>query len=150
MAEALNRYRFPLPKEAVSRVTTDSPAHVGRLRYAVDLIAPEGTPVLAAADGTVTFVRDDSGRGGPTVAYWNDTNFIVIAHANNEFTRYDHLAKWSSEVVAGQPVRAGEQIARVGMTGFTLLAHLHFQVFVFTGINVWTDFQTLELPSFVA
>ena len=45
-------------------------------------------------------------------------------------------------------VRAGEEIARVGRTGYTYLPHLHFQVFVVTGINVWTDFDTLEVQDF--
>ena len=49
---------------------------------------------------------------------------------------------------AGQRVRAGEEIARVGMTGYTYLPHLHFQVFVATGMNMWTDFDTLEVQDF--
>jgi hypothetical protein len=36
-------------------------------------------------------------------------------------------------------------IAKVGMTGFTYVPHLHFQVFVVTGINIWTVFDTLEV-----
>jgi hypothetical protein len=37
----------------------------------------------------------------------------------------------------------------VGMTGYTYLPHLHFQVFVVTGINAWTDFDTLEVQEFI-
>ena len=48
----------------------------------------------------------------------------------------------------GQNVRAGEEIAKVGMTGYTYLPHLHFQVFVATGMNMWTDFDTLEVQNF--
>jgi murein DD-endopeptidase MepM/ murein hydrolase activator NlpD len=51
-------------------------------------------------------------------------------------------------VKAGQNVRAGEEIARVGMTGYTYLPHLHFQVFVANGMNMWTDFDTLEVQDF--
>ena len=40
---------------------------------------------------------------------------------------------------------AGQEIAKVGMTGFTYLPHLHFQVFVFTGPNLWEDYQTLKV-----
>jgi murein DD-endopeptidase MepM/ murein hydrolase activator NlpD len=50
--------------------------------------------------------------------------------------------------MVGQYVRAGEEIAKVGMTGYTYLPHLHFQVFVATGINVWTDFDTLKVQDF--
>jgi murein DD-endopeptidase MepM/ murein hydrolase activator NlpD len=111
-------------------------------------MAPVGTPVLAAADGLVTFVRDDSYTGGPTIDYWNDSNFIVIAHLDGEFSRYDHLQHKSVIVSVNQPVKAGQPLARVGMTGFTYLPHLHFQVFVITGTNIWTDFDTLPLPDF--
>jgi murein DD-endopeptidase MepM/ murein hydrolase activator NlpD len=44
---------------------TSSPAHTGNLRNAIDFIVPENTPVLAAAAGIVTYVKDDSNIGGP-------------------------------------------------------------------------------------
>ena len=66
-------------------------------------------------------------------------------HANQEYTRYDHLEFSSSKVIIGQSVRAGEEIASVGMTGYTYLPHLHFQVFVFTGSNIWEDYETLKV-----
>ena len=69
-------------------------------------------------------------------------------HSNGEYSRYNHLGYNSSKVRVGQYVRAGEVIARVGMTGFTYVPHLHFQVFVVTGINMWTDFDTLEVHNF--
>jgi len=124
---------------------TSSPAHVGNLRNAIDLIVDKGTPVLAAADGIVTFVKDISDIGGPNPAYWEYTNFIVIMHSNGEYSRYDHLSYNSSTVKVGQNVRAGEEIAKVGMTGYTYLPHLHFQVFVVTGFNIWTDFDTVKV-----
>jgi hypothetical protein len=40
---------------------------------------------------------------------------------------------------------AGQEIAEVEMTGYTYLPHLHFQVFVFTGPNLWEDYQTLKV-----
>ena len=77
------------------------------------------------------------------------TNFISIMHLYGEHTRYDHLEYLSSKVRVGQHVRAGQEIARVGMTGYTYTPHLHFQVFVFTGYNILTDFDTLEVKDFV-
>jgi murein DD-endopeptidase MepM/ murein hydrolase activator NlpD len=146
---AVNRYKLPVPNNLLHRIDrTSSPAHVGKLRNAIDFIADEETPVLAAADGIVTFVKDDSNTGGSDPIYWNHTNFIVIMHPNGEYSRYDHLRHTSSKVKIGQYVRAGEVIARLGMTGYTYLPHLHFQVFVITGINMWTDFDTIEVEDF--
>jgi murein DD-endopeptidase MepM/ murein hydrolase activator NlpD len=69
-------------------------------------------------------------------------------HSNGEYSRYDHLAYRSSTVKVGQHVSEGQEIAKVGMTGYTYLPHLHFQVFIFTGINIWTDFITVEVKDF--
>ena len=146
---AINRYKLPVPKDLLQRIDRiSSPAHFGRLRNAIDFIVGEGTPVLAASDGIVTFVKDSSDSGGSSPIYWNHTNFIVIMHPNGEYSRYDHLRYNSSKMKVGQYVKAGQEIARVGMTGFTYLAHLHFQVFVVTGSNAWTDFDTLEVKDF--
>ena len=147
---AVNHYRLPVPKAKLRRIDrTSSPAHTGKLRNAIDFIVPEDTPVLAAADGIVTYVKDDSNLGGFNVIYWNHTNFIVIMHKNGEYSRYDHLAYRSSKVAVGQHVTACQEIARVGMTGYTFTPHLHFQVYVFTGINIWTDFTMVEVRNFV-
>ena len=143
---AVNKYKLPVPKDLLQRIDrTSSPAHLGKLRNAIDIIVDKDTPVLAAADGIVTFVKDISDIGGPNPAYWEYTNFIVIMHSNGEYSRYDHLSYNSSTVKVGQNVRAGEEIAKVGMTGYTYLPHLHFQVFVITGINMWTDFDTVKV-----
>jgi murein DD-endopeptidase MepM/ murein hydrolase activator NlpD len=146
----LNRYTMPVPKDLLLRIDrTSSPVHFGSLRNAVDLIAPQNTPVLAAADGVVAFVHDNSNVGGPDPSYWNYTNFITIRHPNGEYSRYDHLEYGSARVRVGQQVSAGQEIARVGMTGYTYVPHLHFHVFVFTGYNIWTDFDTLEVKFFI-
>ncbi|HJU35331.1 MAG TPA: M23 family metallopeptidase [Nitrososphaera sp.] len=145
----VNSYSLPVPKEKLQRIDkTSSPAHVGKLRNAIDFIVAEKTPVLAAADGVVTLVKDDSHIGGPSIEYWHHSNFIVIQHPNREYSRYDHLAQGSAVVGTGQYIKRGQIIARVGMTGFTYLPHLHFQVFVFTGSNIWTDFDTLSITEF--
>jgi Peptidase family M23 len=146
---AINKYKLPVSQDLLQRIDrTSSPAHVGKLRNAIDFIVDKGTPVLAADDGIVIFVEDSSNTGGPDPIYWRHTNFIVIMHSNGEYSRYDHLSYNSSKVKVGQHVRGGEEIAKVGMTGYTYLPHLHFQVFVLTGINMWTDFDTLEIQDF--
>lgn len=146
MRVALNRYILPIPSDKLFGIdTSSSPAHVGKLANAIDLIAPIQTPVRAAAEGTITYVKAYSNIGGADPMFWNYSNFIVIMHANGEYTRYDHLAFSSSRVIIGQHVRAGQEIARVGMTGYTYTPHLHFQVFVYTGSNIWEDYQTLKV-----
>jgi murein DD-endopeptidase MepM/ murein hydrolase activator NlpD len=53
---AINRYKLPVPKDQLQHIDrSSSPAHQGNLRNAIDFIADEETPVLAAADGIVTF-----------------------------------------------------------------------------------------------
>jgi murein DD-endopeptidase MepM/ murein hydrolase activator NlpD len=147
--KAANHYRLPIPEGASYRVDrTTSPVHIGKLKNAIDFVVDAGTSVFAAADGLVTYVRDDSYTGGPSIEYLNDSNFIVIRHQQGEYTRYDHLAHKSAIVKVGDRVKAGQLIARVGTTGFTYTPHLHFQVFVFTGYNIWTDFETLEVERF--
>ena len=92
-----NSYALPISKHLITRIDrTSSPVHVGKLRNAVDFLAPVGTPVVAAADGLVTFVEDSSSIGGPDYSYWEFSNFIVLMHSNGEFSRYDHLDYESS------------------------------------------------------
>jgi hypothetical protein len=63
---AYNKYMMPVPQSLLQGIDrTSSPDHVGKLRNAVDFIVPHKTSVLAAADGTVTHVKDDSNVGGP-------------------------------------------------------------------------------------
>ena len=146
---ARNTYTIPVPREMLERIDrSSSPAHIGSLRNAVDFIAPIGTPVLAAAEGVVSQITDEFSVGGPDPSYWFYTNFITIRHSYGEYSRYDHLDYKSSNVKINQKVHAGEEISKVGMTGYTYIPHLHFQVFVFTGYNIWTDFDTIEIKSF--
>ena len=82
----------------------------------LDLIVTRGTPVLAAADGTVL-----SASSGKTTG-----NTVRIAHAGGYETVYAHLE--SMGVHAGQRVRAGERIGAVGMSGQAFAPHLHYEV----------------------
>jgi murein DD-endopeptidase MepM/ murein hydrolase activator NlpD len=150
MAATSNRYNIPIPLEWLQKIDrTSSPAHILSLRNAIDFIAPQNIPVLAAADGIVTFVKDDSNTGGPYPFYWDSTNFIIIEHSNGEYSRYDHLEYLSAKVRVGELVKAGQQIAKIGMTGYTYIPHLHFQVFVLTGYNIFMDIDDLEVKTFV-
>lgn len=82
----------------------------------MDFAAPTGTPIYAAADGTVTTARY-SGNAG---------NLVIINHGNGLQTYYMHCHKIF--VKAGQKVQKGQNIAQVGNTGNSTGPHLHFQV----------------------
>ena len=82
----------------------------------LDFAAPTGTPIYAAADGTVTTARY-SGNAG---------NLVIINHGNGLQTYYMHCHKIF--VKAGQKVTKGQNIAQVGTTGNSTGPHLHFQV----------------------
>lgn len=141
-----NNYSLPILRHLITRIDRiSSPAHVGKLKNAVDFLAPVGTPVIAAADGVVTYVEDSFNIGGPDYSYWEFSNFVVLMHPNGEFSRYDHLDFQSSTVRVNQKIKRGQHIGNVGLTGFTFVPHLHFQVFVFTGPNIWMDYETLEI-----
>lgn len=83
----------------------------------LDLIVTRGTPVLAAADGTVTSAVVSRKGQGRTVR---------ISHAGGYETVYAHLE--SINVYVGQPVRAGDKIGTVGMSGQAFAPHLHYEV----------------------
>ncbi|TVQ14763.1 MAG: M23 family metallopeptidase [Balneolaceae bacterium] len=96
--------------------------------YSIDFRMPEGTPVHAAREGTVIFVKDDSNRGGPDPQYRADGNYISILHDDGTFAEYVHLRFRGSRVKTGDRVRAGDHIAYSGNTGFSTTPHLHFSV----------------------
>ncbi|MGN6708671.1 MAG: M23 family metallopeptidase [Candidatus Nitrosocosmicus sp.] len=149
MAATSNIYSMPVSLEYVQKIDRDSsPAHILSLRNAIDFVAPQNTPVLAAADGVVIFVKDDSNIGGPYPFYCELTNFITIAHSNGEYSRYDHLQYHSAKVREGQKINSGQEIAKIGMTGYTYIPHLHFQVFVFVEDNLMVNIDTLEIKNF--
>jgi len=83
----------------------------------VDISAPWGTPIVAAADGVVTSA-ESSGRYGKRV---------IIAHGHNGLeSHYAHMR--DMYVRPGQVVRRGEVIGRVGRSGRTTASHLHYEV----------------------
>jgi murein DD-endopeptidase MepM/ murein hydrolase activator NlpD len=90
----------------------------------LDLSAPTGTPVYAAADGVVTF----AGRYpiSQSVAWWRFGNVVTIKHAERFITIYAHCD--GVNVKTGQTVKQGELIATVGSTGWSTNSHLHYEV----------------------
>lgn len=83
----------------------------------LDIIAPAGDPVYAAADGVVKeVIKSRKGLG----------NVVVIDHGNGYVTRYAHLA--DIEAKKGRKVRRGSRIGYVGVSGNSFAPHLHYEV----------------------
>jgi murein DD-endopeptidase MepM/ murein hydrolase activator NlpD len=97
--------------------------------YAVDIVMPVGTPVLAARDGMVMTVDNDFYGAGLDMARYGDrANNIRIVHSDGTMAVYAHLELESAHVQVGDRVRAGQLLALSGDTGYTTGPHLHFCV----------------------
>jgi peptidoglycan LD-endopeptidase LytH len=105
----------------LSDTYTQARAGGARTHDAIDIMAPEGTPVMAAADGTVEKLFD-SGGGGIT-AY--------VRSPDSRWTYYyAHLQGYAPGLAEGQRVKRGQVIGRVGHTGNANAVgpHLHFAI----------------------
>jgi murein DD-endopeptidase MepM/ murein hydrolase activator NlpD len=88
----------------------------GRMHQGIDIGVPYGTPIHAAAAGTVLYCGWEEGYG----------NLVVIDHGGNLATAYGHQS--SIAVACGQQVGQGDTIGYVGCTGHCTGPHLHFEV----------------------
>jgi murein DD-endopeptidase MepM/ murein hydrolase activator NlpD len=89
---------------------------ISKFYHGVDIAAPAGSPVQAAAAGRVMFSGFVAGYG----------NIVEIDHGSGWATRYGHNS--ANLVAAGDKVAAGQQIGLVGQTGRATGDHLHFEV----------------------
>lgn len=89
---------------------------VRRMHSGVDIAAARGSPVRVAADGVVAYTGWFGGYG----------KIVIVDHGEGLSTLYAHLS--SILTAAGQRVRKGQLIARVGSTGYSTGPHLHFEV----------------------
>ncbi len=101
--------------------TFDDARSQGRQHDAIDIMAPRGSGVLAAVDGTVVKLFN-SERGGITLyEFGPDQRFVYY---------YAHLAEYAPGIVEGQQIKQGQLIGYVGSTGDASpdAPHLHFEV----------------------
>ena len=92
--------------------------HTASAHLGIDYAAPTGTPIWAAASGTIAF-RGPAGGAG---------NFVVLRHDGGLETHYMHLSKFADGQKVGQRVAAKTVIGYVGSTGLSTGPHLHFGV----------------------
>ena len=86
----------------------------------VDLLAPQGAPIMAALPGVVEIVSNGSS------GFRGYGNVLLVNHNNQLWTLYSHCATLNARV--GQRVKQGQVIATVGHTGRATANHLHFEV----------------------
>ncbi len=129
MAETKNTYYLAVPESAITLIVRDSASHQGAYQGSIDFAVPVDTPVVAAADGLVTRVRDDSDQYGQERSFGPLVNYITIEHGDKELSEYLHLAKGSALVKPGDNVTVGQQIASTGLSGWLYAPHLHFMVY---------------------
>lgn len=85
----------------------------------LDMAAPKGTTIMAAAAGIVTYAGYYNGFG----------NTVIIKHNDELTTLYGHIREGGIKVSVGQQVQKGQKIAEVGSTGRSTGNHLHFTVY---------------------
>ena len=83
----------------------------------IDMAAPTGTPIRAAADGVIDSMGYKGGYG----------NMIVLKHWAPYSTAYGHMSRFASSVRKGQKVSQGDVIGYVGTTGMSTGPHLHYE-----------------------
>ena len=88
----------------------------GAMHTGVDISAPIGTPVKVTADGIVVHANWNAGYG----------RCVIVDHGNGYQTWYAHLSRM--DVIEGQEIRQGEIVGRVGASGRSTGAHLHYEV----------------------
>jgi murein DD-endopeptidase MepM/ murein hydrolase activator NlpD len=95
-----------------------------RAHKGTDYAAPRGTPVVATADGRVTY----AGRNG------SFGNLVVIQHGDRFETKYAHLNGYGRDIKVGARVRQEQVIGYVGSTGSATGPHLHYE-FLMDGVH---------------
>lgn len=119
------------------RDTYHDPRSGGRVHNAIDIMAPGGSPVVAAVDGTIHRLRT-GGLGGVTI--------YQLGADGRTLYYYAHLQRYAAGIREGMVVRAGEVIAYVGDTGNAGRGnyHLHFSVGRLTDPSRWWDSENVN------
>ncbi len=141
----MNVYCLPFKKKDLISASSDPRAHFAHFKHAIDFSLPEGSELLAVADGEVVDLKIDSRKGGYDPKYNGDKylNYLTLKHANGEYSQYCHLKYNGSLVKIGDKVKKGQVIALSGNTGFSTEPHLHFHIFILTDKKI--DWETIPI-----
>ena len=108
--------------------------HTYRMHSGIDYAAPSGTPIVAPADGVISFAGVKGGYG----------NALMVSHRKGMETLYGHMSAFATGMTEGKSVKAGQVIGFVGSTGRSTGPHLHYEVRI-NGQTV--DPSTVALPA---
>ncbi|QTD47225.1 M23 family metallopeptidase [Ottowia testudinis] len=117
---------------------TDARASGARRHDAIDIMAPEGTPVLAVEDGRIAKLFWSAGGGGTTLYQFDPGEQYAYYYA--------HLSRYADGLKEGQAVRRGQVIGYVGSSGNASpdAPHLHFAVFKLGPDKRWWQGEALN------
>jgi murein DD-endopeptidase MepM/ murein hydrolase activator NlpD len=110
-------------------------------RAAVDFVMKRGTKILAARDGIVVRLKEDSNKGGWSKKNLSKANYVIVQHSDGTRSGYWHLQQNGVLVNIGDSVKVGQPIALSGKTGYAAIPHLHFMVWRVT-TGQWQQIPT--------
>lgn len=124
--------QFPISQGFDNDVTHSKPPN----QYAVDIVMPIGTPILAARAGLVMDMEDDFHGAAQKERYLTRSNQVRILHDDGTMAVYAHLQPNSLRVRQGTKVTRGQWIANSGNTGYSSGPHLHFVIQLNAGMSL--------------
>lgn len=116
-------------------------------QFAVDIVMPVGTPILAARAGRVMEMEDDFHGAAQLERYLARSNHVRILHDDGTMAVYAHLQPNSLRVRQGARVSRGQWIANSGNTGYSNGPHLHFVIQLNAGMSLESVPFRFKTPS---
>jgi murein DD-endopeptidase MepM/ murein hydrolase activator NlpD len=124
--------QFPISQGFDNDSTHSEPPN----QYAVDIVMPIGTPILAARAGRVMDMEDNFHGAAQRKSYLSRANQIRILHDDGTMAVYAHLQPNSLRVRQGAKIKLGQWIANSGNTGYSSGPHLHFVIQLNVGMSL--------------
>jgi murein DD-endopeptidase MepM/ murein hydrolase activator NlpD len=110
-------------------------------KYAVDILMPIGTPLLAIESGVVVALGEQYEDTDHTPGH---ENFVIVRHADGTAAGYGHLTNMGVVVEVGDEVEQGDLIGYSGHTGNSTEPHLHFDIIVNCDVRTPINFDVIN------